>query len=61
MALDCSPEHYDAVRELIDAIRQVYIGVPFPDGITIPPPEDIQARRLSMEVLVTLLKALQER
>ena len=30
MALDCSPEHYDAVKDLIDAIRQVYIGIPVP-------------------------------
>lgn len=30
MALDCSTEHYDAVREVIDSIRQVYIGIPVP-------------------------------
>lgn len=30
MALDCSPEHYDAVKDLIDAIRQVYIGIHVP-------------------------------
>jgi flagellar biosynthesis/type III secretory pathway protein FliH len=30
MALDCSPEHYDAVREVVDAVRQVYMGIAIP-------------------------------
>ena len=38
MALDCDPNRSDAVKELIDAVRQVYIGVPLPEAITTPPP-----------------------
>lgn len=37
MALDCSPDHYDAVREIIDAVRQVYVGIVAPDNISVPP------------------------
>lgn len=47
VALDCSADHYDCVREIIDAVRQVYIGVVVPETISIPPPEDINGRRLA--------------
>jgi hypothetical protein len=30
MALDCSADHYDAVREIVDAVRQIYIGIAVP-------------------------------
>ena len=38
MALDCNAEKNDAVKELVDAVRQVYIGVPLPEAVTTPPP-----------------------
>ncbi len=60
MALDCSPEHYDAVREVVDAIRQVYTGITIPEAISIPPPEDGNAKRVSFEVAMLLLKHLQD-
>lgn len=30
LVLDCSPDRYDAVKEVIDALRQVYISIPLP-------------------------------
>ena len=60
IALDCSPEHYDAVREVVDALRQVYVGIPVPETISLPPPEDTNAKRLSFEVAMLLLKNLQD-
>jgi hypothetical protein len=30
LVLDCSPDHYDAVREVIDALNQVYTGMKLP-------------------------------
>lgn len=60
MALDCSPQHYDAVREVVDALRQVYTGIVIPEAISIPPPEDINAKRVSFEVAMLLLKHLQD-
>lgn len=30
MALDCSPDHHDSVKDIIDAVRQVYIGIVVP-------------------------------
>jgi hypothetical protein len=48
MVLDCSSEHYDAVREVVDAMRQLYIGIKFPENINIPPPEDANARRMCL-------------
>ena len=59
MALDCNAEKNDAVKELVDAVRQVYIGVPLPEAVTTPPPEDHNARKLSMEVAMMILKYLQ--
>ena len=56
MAIDCCPDKSDAVRDMIDALRQVYIGIPIPDTITVPPPEDTISRRHAMEVFVLLLK-----
>lgn len=48
LALDCSSDHYDAVREVIDALKQLYIGIKLPENINMPPPEDAQARRTSL-------------
>lgn len=48
LALDCSSDHYDAVREVVDALRQVYMGLKLPDNISMPPAEDSQARRMSL-------------
>lgn len=30
LVLDCCQDRYDAVRDLMDALRQVYVGVPLP-------------------------------
>jgi hypothetical protein len=34
---DCRPKKMDAVKDLINAISQLYIGVPPPEGIVLPP------------------------
>lgn len=60
MALDCSPEHYDAVREIIDAVRQVYVGIVAPDNISAPPSEDLNSKKLAFEVGMLLLKSVQD-
>lgn len=60
LALDCSPDHYDAVREIIDAVRQVYIGIKVPETISLPPPEDMNSKKISLEIALMLLKALQD-
>lgn len=60
MALDCSPDHHDSVKDIIDAVRQVYIGIVVPQTISVPPPEDVNSRRVCFEIAMTLLKALQE-
>jgi hypothetical protein len=59
IALDCSPDRYDSVKEVIDAMRQLYIGIPVPEAIAIPPLEDLTSKRLSMEVALILLRNLQ--
>ena len=48
LAFDCSPDRYDAVRDLMKALRQVYISIPLPETVSMPPPEDANARRLSL-------------
>lgn len=60
MALDCSPDHYDAVREIIDAVRQVYVGIVAPDNISAPPSEDLNSKKLAFEVAMLLLKSVQD-
>lgn len=60
VALDCSPLHYDAVRELVDALRTLYLGLPLPEAIAVPPPEDLAAKRLALEVALNILRHLQE-
>lgn len=37
LTLDCSANHYDAVREVVDAFRQLYIGIQIPEAVTMPP------------------------
>lgn len=37
MALDCSADHHDAAREIVDAMRKLYIGIQAPEIITMPP------------------------
>lgn len=39
MELDCNIRRKDAVKELISAITQLYIGVKPPAGLTVYPPE----------------------
>lgn len=41
---DCHPKKMDAVKKLMSAIAQLYIGVPPPEGIILPP-EDINVRK----------------
>jgi hypothetical protein len=60
IALDCSPDRYDSVKEVIDAMRQLYIGIPIPEAVAVPPLEDLTSKRLSMEVSLILLRYLQE-
>jgi hypothetical protein len=38
----------------------VYTGVAIPEAISLPPPEDANAKRLSFEVAMLLLKHLQD-
>jgi hypothetical protein len=45
---------------VVDAIRQVYTGISVPETISIPPPEDGNARRVSFEVALLLLRKLQD-
>jgi len=59
IALDCCPERYDSVKEVIDAMRQLYIGIPIPESIAVPPLEDLTSKRLSMDVALVLLRHLQ--
>ena len=56
MELDCCPQRSDGVRDIIDALRQVYIGIPIPETITVPPPEDAVSRRHTLELFIALLK-----
>lgn len=44
----------------MDAVKQVYIGIVVPEAISIPPPEDVNAKRVSFEVAILLLKHLQD-
>ena len=30
MILDCREDRYDAIKEVVSAMRQIYIGVPLP-------------------------------
>ena len=38
MALDCNSERSDAVKELVDAMKEVYTGISLPEAVTMPPP-----------------------
>jgi hypothetical protein len=60
MAYDCHIKREDVVRELIDAVKQVYIGITVPENITLPPPEDIGSKKIAFEVTMLLLKSIQE-
>jgi hypothetical protein len=60
MALDLSPDRIDAVKELIDAMRDVYVGIPLPEAVSLPPAEDTNARKQSIEACLMMLKYFQE-
>lgn len=44
---DCSSSKTDAVKELIDAVKTLYIGIPIPEGIAVPIIEESSVRRHS--------------
>ena len=48
------------MKELVDAMRQIYVGIPLPETISMPPPEDVNAKKLSLEACLMILKYLQE-
>jgi len=60
LSLDCSPDRYDAVKDIIDAMRQVYIEIPHPETVNMPPAEDVTSRKLSLEACLLMLKFFQE-
>ena len=60
MALDCSTERSNSVKELVDAMRQIYVGISLPEALSMPPPEDINAKKLSIEICLMVLKYLKD-
>ena len=41
-------------------MRQVYIGIVLPEAVTIPPQDDVNAKKLSIDACLMILKYLHD-
>lgn len=57
MVLDIDPQRKDVIKEIIEALSKVYVGIKPPEGLVIPP-EDPAIRKSAFETLLLFEKTV---